>query len=63
MFTTMCPTEQHASDSLIVKDKCFVTEIFDKFSFSGTLRGCLSHLTLFRLGGGGGGAQVFPLLC
>ena len=39
-FTTMCPEEQQPSDNLIVKDNCFIIEIFDKFSF----RGCLSHL-------------------
>ena len=44
MFTTMCPKEQQASNNMIVKDCCFITEIFDKFSFSGILRGCLSHL-------------------
>ena len=44
MFTTMCPEEQQTSDNLIVKDYCFIIEIFDKFSFSGILRGCLSHL-------------------
>ena len=47
MFTTMCPKEQQASDSLIVKDNCFIIEVFDKFSFSGILMGCLSHLTKF----------------
>ena len=35
MFTTMCPMEQQTSDNLIVKDNCFLIEIFDKFSFSG----------------------------
>ena len=44
MFTIMCPKEQQTSDSLIVKDNCFIIEIFNKFSFSGILRGCLSHL-------------------
>ena len=45
MFTTMCPKEQQTSDNLIVKDYCFIIEIFDKFSFSSVLRGCfLSHL-------------------
>ena len=44
MFTTMCPKEQQTSDDLIVKDYCFISEIFDKFSFSGILTGCLSHL-------------------
>ena len=29
--------EQQTSDNLIVKDNCFIIEIFDKFSFSGTL--------------------------
>ena len=33
--------EQQTSDDLIVKDPFFITEIFDKFSFSGILRGCL----------------------
>ena len=32
MFTTMCPKEQQISDNLIVKDYCFIIEIFDKFS-------------------------------
>ena len=41
MFTTICPEEQ---DNLIVKDNCFVIEIFDKFSVSGILRRCLNHL-------------------
>ena len=44
MFTRMCPKEQQISDNLIVKDYCFITEIFDKFSFSGIPRGCSSHL-------------------
>ena len=43
MFTTMCPEEQQTSDNLIVKDYCFIIEIFDKFRLSGILRGCLSH--------------------
>ena len=43
MFTTMCPKEQQTSNNLIVKGYCFITEIFDKFSFSGILRGCLSY--------------------
>ena len=43
MFTTMCPEEQQTSDNLIVKDCGFIIEIFDKFSFSGILRGCLRH--------------------
>ena len=29
---------------MIVKDYCFIIEIFDKFSFGGALWGCLSHL-------------------
>ena len=33
VFTTMCLKEQQTSDNLIVKDNCFITEIFDKFSF------------------------------
>ena len=44
MLTTMCPKEQQNSDNLIVKDNFFIMEIFDKFSFSGIFRGCLSHL-------------------
>ena len=44
LFTTMCPKEQQTNDYLIVKDHCFIIETFDKFSFSGILRGCLSHL-------------------
>ena len=44
VFTTMCPKEQQTSDNLIVKHYCFINEIFDKFSFSGILRGCLSRL-------------------
>ena len=43
MFT-MCPKEQQTNDNLIVKDYCFTTEIFDKFSFSGIFMECLSHL-------------------
>ena len=30
MFTTMCPKKQQTSDNLIVKDYCFIIEIFDK---------------------------------
>ena len=30
MFTTMCPKEQQTSYNLIVKDYCFIIEIFDK---------------------------------
>ena len=44
MFTAMCPEEQQTSDNLIVKDYFFIIEMFDKFSFSGILRECLSHL-------------------
>ena len=44
MFTAMCPEEQQTSDNLIVKDHCFTIKIFDKFGFSGILKGCLSHL-------------------
>ena len=47
VFTTMCLKKQRTSDDLIVKDYCFITEIFDKFSFngiSGIFRGCLYHL-------------------
>ena len=43
MFT-MCPEEQQTSHNLIVEDYYFITGIFDKFSFSGILMGCLSHL-------------------
>ena len=35
MLTTMCPKEQQTSDYLIVKDYCFIIELFDKFSFNG----------------------------
>ena len=31
MFTTMCPKKQQTSGNLIVKDYCFIIEIFDKF--------------------------------
>ena len=44
VFTTMCPKEQQTNDNLIVKDNCFIIEIFDKCSFSGILSECLSHL-------------------
>ena len=44
MFTTMCPKEQQTSDNLIIKDYCFITEILDKFNFTGILRGCFGHL-------------------
>ena len=41
----MCPKEQQTSNNLIVKDNdCFITEILDKYSFSGIPRGCSSHL-------------------
>ena len=30
MFTIMCPKEQQTSDNLILKDYCFIIEIFDK---------------------------------
>ena len=40
MFTTMGPEEQQTSDNLIVKEYCFIIEIFDKVSFSGILRMC-----------------------
>ena len=43
VFTTMSPKEQLTIDNLIVKDYCFMIEIFDKFSFGGILRGCLRH--------------------
>ena len=49
MFTTMCPKEQQTSDNLIVKD-CFIIEIFDKFNFSGILRGCLTLALVVSLG-------------
>ena len=35
MFTAMCLREQQTSDYLIVKDYCFIIEIFDKVSLSG----------------------------
>ena len=44
VFTTMCPKEQQTSDDLIVKDNCFIIQIFDKCSFSHIFRGCLSYL-------------------
>ena len=44
MFTTMCPKKQQTSDDLIVKNNCFIIEIFDKFGFSAILKGCVSHL-------------------
>ena len=40
----MCPKEQQTNNTLIGKDNCFIIELFDKFSFSGILRRCLSHL-------------------
>ena len=46
MFTTMCPKEQQTSDNLIVKDNCFIIEVFDKYSFSSILGGRLSYLNL-----------------
>ena len=39
MFTTMCPDEQQTSDNLIVKNYCFIIEIFDTLSFSCILLG------------------------
>ena len=44
VFATMWLKQQQTIDNLIVKDNCFITEIFVKFSFSGIFRGCLSHL-------------------
>ena len=44
VFTTMCPKEQQTNDNLIVKDQCFIIEIFDKYRPSGILTGWLSHL-------------------
>ena len=45
MLTTMCPKEQQTSDNLIVvENNFFIVKIFDKFSFDGILRECLSHL-------------------
>ena len=44
VFISMCSKKQQTSDDLIVKDNCCVIEIFEIFSFSGILRGCLSHL-------------------
>ena len=44
VFTTMFPEEQQTSDNLIVKDYCFIIEIFDKFILSSILRRRLSHL-------------------
>ena len=44
MFTTVCPEEKQTSHNLIVKDYCFILEIFDKLSFSGIPGECLSHL-------------------
>ena len=38
VFATKYLKEQQTSDNLIVKDYCFIIEIFDKFSFSGILR-------------------------
>ena len=32
MFTTMCRKEQQTSDNLIVKDNCFIIEIFDNLA-------------------------------
>ena len=40
VFTAMCPEKQQTCDK-IVKDNCFIIEIFDKFSFSGILMRCL----------------------
>ena len=65
MFTTMCLKEQQTSDNLIVEDYCFISEIFDKFSFNGVLSPIstrLSYLVVaLRGGGGGGGGGVHPL--
>ena len=44
MFTAMYPKKHQTSDNQIVKITVLSFEIFDKFSFSGILRGCLSHL-------------------
>ena len=39
-----CGAGEQAGDNLIVKDCCFIIEIFDEFRFSVILRGFLSHL-------------------
>ena len=44
MFITICLKEQQTSDNLTVNDYCFITEIFDKFSFSGILWGMFKSL-------------------
>ena len=38
VFTVMGPKEQQTSDILIVKNNCFIIEIFDKCSFNGILK-------------------------
>ena len=44
VFTTPYPKEQQTSDNLIVKDYCFIVEIFSECSFSDIPRGFVSHL-------------------
>ena len=48
VFTTMCLKEQLTSDNLIVEGYCFITEIFDKFNFSG-IHEARSHDPLSRI--------------
>ena len=38
MSTTMCPKEQQASNNLIVKDNCLITEIFVNLALVVSLR-------------------------
>ena len=46
MFTTMCPKEQQTSDNLIVKDYCFIMQIFDKGPVKLIKRVKIAHLFL-----------------
>ena len=40
--TILCPNKQQTSDNSIVKENCFIIEMFHKSSFSGIPRRCLS---------------------
>ena len=55
----MCPKKQQTSDNLIVKNYCFIIEIFDKFTFSGILQ----ELTFLIPIGQIKGVLNFKILC
>ena len=47
MFATMCLKQQQTSDNLIVKDYCFIAEIFDKGDVEFDLKNRNSSIILY----------------